>query len=164
MKHINSEQSPAYSDTPCLELEDDATIERALEIIESRARKTGPLFSSPSAVKDYFFIKLRELEHEEFHVAYLDTRHRLIECELLFRGTVDGASVYPREVVKEALRHNATAVIFAHNHPSGDSSPSSADEAITVRLKDALSLVDIRVLDHIITGDTSYSFSETGLI
>jgi DNA repair protein RadC len=96
---------------------------------------------------------------------YLDNRNRVITCQELFRGTIDGASVYPREVVKEALAHNAAAVILVHNHPSGVAEPSQADELITRRLKQALSLVDIRVLDHVIVGDGACeSFAERGLL
>ncbi|GHW03181.1 DNA repair protein RadC, putative [Vibrio cholerae] len=97
-----------------------------------------------------------------FAVLFLDNQHRLIEFKELFRGTVDAASVYPREVLKEALNVNAAAVIFAHNHPSGDPEPSQTDRRITQRLKDALSLVDIRVLDHVVVGKSSVSFAERG--
>lgn len=99
-----------------------------------------------------------------FCVAFLDTRHGVIKFEEMFRGTIDGASVYPREVVKAALACNASAVIFAHNHPSGVSEPSLADQAITRRLKDALELVDIRVLDHLVIGTEITSFAERGLL
>lgn len=93
---------------------------------------------------------------------YLDTKHRLISFEELSRGTIDSAAVYPREVVKAALKHNAAAVILAHNHPSGDTEPSDADRTLTTRLKDALALIDIRVLDHLIIGVGAYSFAEHG--
>jgi DNA repair protein RadC len=95
---------------------------------------------------------------------FLDNQHHLISFEELFFGTIDSASVYPREVVKAALKTNAAAVIFAHNHPSGDATPSQADKRITQRLKDALALVDIRVLDHIVIGDSAVSFAERGLL
>jgi DNA repair protein RadC len=109
--------------------------------------------------------RLATREFETFCLIYLDNRHRLIACEDLFRGTIDGASVHPREVVKEALRHNAAAVILAHNHPSGVAEPSHADELITRRLREALQLVDIRVLDHlIVAGGETVSFAERGLI
>ena len=104
------------------------------------------------------------LEHERFCAIWLDNRHRVIRFDELSRGTIDGASVYPREVVKAALSVNAAACIFAHNHPSGISEPSQADERITRRLRDALALVDIRVLDHIVIGQTSVSFAERGLL
>jgi len=110
-------------------------------------------------------IKLGALEHEMFCVLFLDKRHRLIEYVELFRGTIDGASVHPREVVKLALAKNAAALVLAHPHPSGVAEPSQADELITQRLKDALSLVDIRVLDHvIIAGGVAVSLAERGVI
>jgi DNA repair protein RadC len=105
------------------------------------------------------------LEHEVFCCLYLDKRHRLIQFEELFRGTIDGASVHPREIVKLALQRNSAAVIIAHNHPSGVAEPSQADEFITQRVKEALALVDIRLLDHIIVGDGAcVSLAERGLI
>jgi DNA repair protein RadC len=105
------------------------------------------------------------LEHEVFCCLYLDKRHRLIHFEELFRGTIDGASVHPREIVKLALQRNAAAIIIAHNHPSGVAEPSQADEMITQRVKDALGLVDIRLLDHIVVGDgVSVSLAERGLL
>jgi DNA repair protein RadC len=109
---------------------------------------------------------LRGYPHEVFACLLLDNRHRVIAFRELFRGTIDGASVYPREVIKTALANNAAAVIFAHNHPSGLSEPSEADRLITLRLKQALDLIDIRVLDHFIVGDgdNAYSFAENGLL
>jgi DNA repair protein RadC len=109
-------------------------------------------------------IHLGGCDHEIFGVLHLDYRHRLIAREDLFRGTVDGASVHPREVVKAALAHNAAGVILFHNHPSGIAEPSQADELITRRLIDALALVDIRVLDHLIVTERVYSFAEHGLL
>ena len=99
-----------------------------------------------------------------FSCVFLDNRHRVIEYEELFHGTIDGASVYPREVVRQAIHHNAAAVILAHNHPSGVAEPSQADERITQRLKEALALVDVRVLDHFVIGDQVVSFVERGLL
>jgi DNA repair protein RadC len=108
---------------------------------------------------------LRDQAHEVFCGLFLDNRHRVIAFEELFTGTLNGTAVYPREVVKHALRHNAAAVIFAHNHPSGVAEPSRADEVLTARLKEALALVDIRVLDHVVVGDGDMvSFSERGLL
>ena len=122
-------------------------------------------FTSPNTVKDYLRTKLAGFEHEVFAALFLDSQHRLIEYTELFRGTIDGASVYPREVVKEALRVNAAAVIFAHNHPSGNPEPSRADETITSRLKDALALVDVRALGHVVVGGMdTVSFAERGLL
>lgn len=123
------------------------------------------VLSSPQQTQAYLTLRLRDYEHEVFACLFLDNRHRILCFEELFRGTIDGASVHPREVVKQALHHNAAAVIFAHNHPSGIAEPSKPDELITVRLKEALSLVDIRVLDHVIVGDGScVSFAERGLL
>ena len=127
-------------------------------------KTTGKPLSSPKKVRDFLTIKLAGLEHEVFACLFLDNKNKVIEFVEMFRGTIDGASVYPREVVKEALKHNAAVVIFAHNHPSGDPSPSDADIAITGRLKDALSLVDIRVNDHFIIGKKIVSFAEKGLL
>jgi DNA repair protein RadC len=108
---------------------------------------------------------MRHLEHERFCCLFLDNRHRVLRFEELFRGTIDGTSVYPREVVKEALRVNAAAVILAHNHPSGVAEPSQADERITHRLKAALALVDIRLLDHLVVGDGRIvSLASRGLV
>ena len=110
-------------------------------------------------------MRLRDLPHEVFCCVYLDSRHRFLGFEELFRGTIDGASVHPREVVKRALSRNAAAIILAHNHPSGIPEPSQADEFITRRLKDALGLVDIRLLDHLIVGDSGCeSLAERGLL
>jgi DNA repair protein RadC len=133
-------------------------------LMTRRVRRGAPL-DSPSAVRDFLMTKLGTLEHEVFAVLLLDTRHRLIEYVELFRGTIDGASVHPREVVKLALARNAAAIILAHPHPSGIAEPSVADELITQRLKEALGLVDIRVLDHlIIAGGEAVSLCERGLL
>jgi DNA repair protein RadC len=123
------------------------------------------LISSPSDSRDYLISQLADLEHEVFAVLFLDNRHRVISFDHLFNGTIDGASVHPREVVKRALRHNAAAVILTHNHPSGIPEPSSADQSLTRRLKEALALIDVRVLDHIVVGGVeTVSFAERGLI
>lgn len=126
--------------------------------------KRGEPLTRAQDTRNYLAARLRDYPHEVFACLFLDNRHRVIEFEELFRGTVDGASVHPREVVKRALHHNAAAVILTHNHPSGVSEPSQSDQRITQRLKDALALVDIRVLDHIVVGDESVSFAERGLI
>jgi DNA replication and repair protein RadC len=120
-------------------------------------------FSSSKSVKQYLLAQLRDRPSEVFAALFLDTQHRLIAFEELFQGTIDGAAVYPREVVKKALSHNAAAIILAHNHPSGIAEPSSADHNITKRLTDALKLVDIRTLDHLIVGDGNVvSFADNG--
>ena len=124
-----------------------------------------PSLSSPRATRDFLAARLRDLEHEVFCCLFLDKRHRLIQFEELFRGTLDGASVHPREILKLALQRNSAAVIIAHNHPSGVAEPSQADEFITQRVKEALALVDIRLLDHIIVGDGAcVSLAERGLV
>ncbi|MCD9354702.1 MULTISPECIES: JAB domain-containing protein [Gammaproteobacteria] len=139
-------------------------LEAARQAIERKMQR-GTSFTSPAAVKEYLHAKLAGFEHEVFAVLFMDTQHRLIEYAEMFRGTIDGASVYPRELVKEALRLNAAAVIVSHNHPSGNPEPSSADRTLTQRLKEALELVEVRVLDHIIVaGTTTTSFAEHGLI
>ena len=125
----------------------------------------GASISNPRATREYLRLRLAVQDHEVFAILFLDNRHRVIEFVPLFRGTIDGASVHPREVVKEALSRNAAAVILAHNHPSGVAEPSQADELITNRLRDALALVDVRVLDHlVVTGDAIVSFAERGLL
>ncbi len=125
----------------------------------------GDVLSSPEATRAYLSHQLRSYPYEVFACLFLDNQHHILEFEELFRGTIDAASIYPREVVKKALEHNAAAVIFAHNHPSGIVEPSQADKLITDRLKEALSLLDIRVLDHFIIGDgVPYSFAEHGLL
>jgi len=126
--------------------------------------KRGDSLTSPQETRQFLSSKLRDYAHEVFAVLFLDQRHRVIRFDEMFRGTIDGASVYPREVVKKALEYNAAAVIFAHNHPSGVAEPSQSDERITQRLKEALGLVDIRVLDHFVVGDDVISFAERGLL
>ena len=124
----------------------------------------GTSFESPSVTKEYLRTKLAGYDYEVFAMILLDNRHRLIQYIELFRGTIDGASVHPREVVREVLRFNAATVILAHNHPSGNPEPSQADELITRRLRGALALIDVRTLDHIIVGgDRTTSMAERGL-
>jgi len=118
----------------------------------------------PSAVRRLLQARLRDREHETFAALFLDNQHRVIAFDELSQGTIDGASVYPREVIKAALKHGAAAVIFAHNHPSGVAEPSSADRTLTERLKAALAQVDIRVLDHFVVGEQVVSFAERGWI
>src|SRR6202011_1794596 len=145
-----------------------AELQAAIEISRrqlSEPLRIGPSLGNPRATRDFLCAKLRDLEHEVFCCLYLDKRHRLIQYEELFRGTIDGASVHPREIVKLALQRNAAAVIIAHNHPSGVAEPSQRDELITQRVKEARGLVDIRLLDHIIIGDgASVSLAERGLV
>ena len=125
----------------------------------------GNVLNSPAAVRDYLRLKMQSLPHEVFTALFLDAQNRVITIEELFRGTLTQTSVYPREVIKRALHHNAGAVILAHNHPSGVAEPSHADETLTQALRQALALVDIRVLDHfIVAGSGVLSFAERGLL
>ena len=130
-----------------------------------RALAPGPLLSNPAEAAACFSARLADLPHEAFACVFLDTRHRLICFEVLFRGTLDGAPIYPREVLKRALHHNAAAIIAGHNHPSGDCEPSQADRSITRRLQKALALVDIRLLDHLIVARGGFrSLAELGCL
>ncbi len=141
-----------------------AVLEMARRALHEKMRDSDAL-NSPGSVKEYLRLTLGGKKHEVFSVLFLDARNRPISIEELFRGTLTQASVYPREVVKRALHHNAASVILAHNHPSGTSEPSHADQILTQSLKNALALIDIRVLDHfIVGGDTVLSFAERGLI
>ena len=143
---------------------DEDVIAAALRILSRRLARSNAM-TSPRVTRDYLAMRFGDLEHEVFACLFLDTRHHVLACEELFRGTVDGASVHPREVVKRALAHNAAAVILAHNHPSGVPEPSEADRSITRRLQGALNLIEIRVLDHLIVGGvTVVSMAERGLV
>ncbi|HET9680195.1 MAG TPA: DNA repair protein RadC [Gammaproteobacteria bacterium] len=145
-----------------------AQLQAVLEMARRHLGETlqrGEKLTDPASSQRYLITRLRDKAHEVFACLFLDTRHRIIAFEELFQGTLDGASVHPREVVKRALSHNAAAVIFAHNHPSGVAEPSPTDHALTRRLRDALGLVDIRVLDHFVVGDGyGVSFAERGLL
>lgn len=145
-----------------------AVMQAALELTRRHFREAlrlGPALAAPELTRTFLQAQLRDRPYEVFCCLYLDNRHRLIAFEELFRGTIDRAGVHPREVLRQTLLHNAAAVIFAHNHPSGVLEPSQADELITRRLKEALALMDVRVLDHFIIGDGQcYSFSEHGLL
>ena len=142
----------------------EEVLQVARRVLARRVRR-GATMSSPQAVKDHLRLHLGVLEHEVFCVLFLDAQHRIIELRQMFRGTVSQTSVYPREVVKEALSLNAAAVVLAHNHPSGAAEPSRADEFLTQTLKTALALVDVRVLDHfVVAGADCVSFAERGLV
>lgn len=145
-----------------------AQLQAVLEMAKRHFKEVlerGSALTSPEITRAYLSAQLRGYSYEVFACLFLDNQHRVIKLDELFRGTIDGASVYPREVVKQALYHNAAAVIFAHNHPSGITEPSQADKQITDKLKQALTLFDIRVLDHFIIGDGDpYSFAEHGLL
>lgn len=162
---IKSESAAPYS---AKKTDDESIIEQAIKLIQSKLKTPGKALTSPNLVRDYLVLHLAQFEEEHFSLVLMDTQHRVIGFENVFRGTIDGASVYPREIVKIALAHNAAAVIFAHNHPSGNPEPSNADIHLTNRLKESLALIDVRVLDHIIVGGCSQtltvSFAERGLI
>lgn len=142
-----------------------AVMELARRALAEQMR-SRELLSSPATVRDWLRLQLAALPHEVFCVLWLDNRNRLIAFEELFRGTLMQTSVYPREVVKQALAHNAAAVVFAHNHPSGTAEPSRADELLTQSLKEALALVDVKVLDHFVVAGAAppLSFAERGLL
>jgi DNA repair protein RadC len=155
VRDVNGQYRPAQA---------DEVLSHARRLLADRVRR-GATMSSPEAVKDHLRVELGVLEHEVFCVLFLDAQHRIIALKQLFRGTVSQTSVYPREVVKEALSVNAAAVILAHNHPSGSVEPSRADEFLTQTLKTALALVDVRVLDHlVVAGADVCSFAERGLV
>ena len=140
---------------------DDEILERAREILVARMREETWVFDSPNRVREYLKMQFAELQHEVFGVLWLDARHAFIRDEQMFRGTLTQTSVYPREVVIEALSRNAAAVILTHNHPSGKTDPSVADEVMTHAIKAALAVVDVDVLDHfIVTRREVYSFAE----
>ncbi|EBM9948744.1 DNA repair protein RadC [Salmonella enterica subsp. enterica serovar Give] len=139
------------------------TIREALTLLENQLREPGAAFTSTQAARDWLRLRMAGLEREEFMVLYLDNQHRLIAHETLFTGTINHTQVHPREVVKSGLKHNAAAVIVAHCHPSGLAEPGQADRQITERLRQALNLVDIRLLDHLVAGGMEIvSFAEKG--
>lgn len=141
-------------------------INRALKVLEEHHCYEGVQFTSASNAKDYFSLRLAHKEAEQFDVAFLTSQHQLIKCETLFKGTINSAPVFPREVAKAALMCNAAAIVLAHNHPSGLPDPSRSDKDITGVIQEALDLFDIKVLDHIVVGvqGHTYSFAEHGLI
>ncbi|EBR3742670.1 DNA repair protein RadC [Salmonella enterica subsp. enterica serovar Panama] len=142
---------------------DQHTIREALTLLERQLREPGASFTSSSSVRDWLRLQLASLEREEFVALFLDNQHRLITHETLFTGTINHTQVHPREVVKSGLKHNAAAVIVAHCHPSGLAEPGQADRQITERLRQALNLVDIRLLDHLVAGGMEIvSFAEKG--
>ena len=162
---INSEAPAPYSSG---KFDDDSIIEQAIKLIQSKLKTPGKALTSPNLVRDYLILHLAQFEEEHFSMILLDNQHRVIGFENIFRGTVDAASVYPREIVKTVLAHNAAAVVLAHNHPSGNAEPSNADMTLTKRIKESLAPIDVRILDHIIVGGCSQtltvSFAERGLI
>jgi DNA repair protein RadC len=145
-------------------MHDDYYIRKALGILQDRVLEVKKMHN-PEEVKQYLLLDLHRRERELFGVLYLNTRHAILAREELFYGTIDSCTVHPREVVRSALKRNAAAIILFHNHPSGDPEPSEADRALTNRIRDALSMVDIRVLDHMVVGSSAVvSFAERGLL
>ncbi|MDH4568155.1 JAB domain-containing protein [Pseudomonas sp. BN414] len=141
-----------------------AVLEMSRRHLAEGLRRDSAL-ESPQAVRDFLKAQLRHSHHEQFACLFLDAKHRVLAFEVLFHGTIDGASVYPRQVVKRSLAHNAAALILSHNHPSGVAEPSEADRQLTRRLKEALALIDVRVLDHFIVGDGEpLSMAERGWV
>lgn len=143
----------------------DWIIKQAIDLLEQRVFKAGPALECPEAVRDYLRLKLMAEANEVFAVVFLDNRHQVLAYEPMFKGTINATTVYPRVVVQRALTVNAAATILCHNHPSGMVEPSQEDRTITTRLKEALAMVDVRVLDHFIIGKGNpYSFAEAGLL
>ena len=140
-----------------------AVVEMSRRYLEENMKR-GDAMNNVSDVKKYLNSRLQQYPFEVFACLFLDNKHRVIEYEELFRGTIDAASVHPREIVRRVLHHNAAAIVLAHNHPSGVAEPSQADNAITQKIKDALEMIDVRVLDHFIIGDNVVSFAERGLL
>ncbi|MBT2969657.1 MAG: DNA repair protein RadC [Candidatus Thiodiazotropha taylori] len=146
------------------DVEKQSVITLAMKVLSIKHR-AGRVLSKPDETRDFLRLRLADYRNEVFGCLFVDNRHRIIAVRELFQGTIDGASVYPRVVVQQAMEVNAAAVVFFHNHPSGVAEPSHADEAITRRLKDALALVDVRVLDHfVVSAGESVSFAERGLL
>lgn len=146
------------------DVEKQSVITLAMKVLSIKHR-AGRVLSKPDETRNFLRLRLADYRSEVFGCLFLDNRHRIIAVRELFQGTIDGASVYPRVVVQQAMEVNAAAMVFFHNHPSGVAEPSHADEAITRRLKDALALVDVRVLDHfVVSAGESVSFAERGLL
>ena len=170
MNKITNDTPAAYQAKTQAVVDLQAAINTALQLLLEELQRrslhtTVAAFTAPDIVKNYLTLALALEEREHFHVLFLNNQHQLLVDARLFSGTIDGASVYPREVVKQALQCNAAAVILAHNHPSGVCVPSEADKGITAKLKQALTTVDIRILDHIIVGHMeTYSFAEHGAL
>ena len=159
---VGDEQAATYTTSGTQAARDAEILEQAEAILRRRFERLGTM-SQPSDASNWLRARLAARDSETFCVVLMDNRHRVLAFEELFQGTIDGASVYPREVVRACLHHNAAAVIFAHNHPSGNSEPSPADVAITRTLKQALDLIGVRVLDHLVIGETVTSLSQRGL-
>jgi DNA repair protein RadC len=168
LRELLSADRPRWEGKPGIGPARYATLMASIELARRHFReplRSSSALSAPDFTRKFLLAQLRDRPYEVFCCLFLDNRHRLIAFEELFRGTIDGASVHPREVVRQALLHNAASVIIAHNHPSGVADPSQADEGVTRRVRQALALVDVRLLDHLIVGDgRCFSFSEHGLL
>jgi DNA repair protein RadC len=161
---VESQDTPQYGSGPAVTNHDDDVIALAFDILYRRA-KHDAYFTDPDKAGAYFAVRSADMEHEVFSIALLDAQHGLIRIEDVSLGTINQAAVYPREIVKLALQANAAAVVLHHNHPSGSPEPSRSDEALTKTLKAALYLIEVRVIDHIVTGGGKWvSFAERGLI
>ena len=161
---ISSTDFVRQSQTGQVPVMDSEIVSAALGILAKRIAK-GSIIKNMEDAKKYLAVRFADLQHEVFAIVYLTNRHAVIACDEIFRGTIDGASVYPREVVKSALQYNAAAILIAHPHPSGICEPSHADEMITTRIREACALLDIRLIDHIvISGDRAVSFAELGML
>lgn len=150
--------------SPVFPANEQRVIQRALRLLEKYQRQPSESFTSASLTKTWLQLQMAHLEQEVFIVMYLDNQHCLLERETLFTGTLSHTEVHPREVVKSALKHNAAAVILAHNHPSGTTEISQQDKYVTQRIAKALALVEVRVLDHLVVGKEVVSFAECGLL
>lgn len=162
-KKVKSEDSPVYFTNVDI-ISEDQIIKKAIAILESRIRKSSFTFSSPQEVFDYLELTTNNDGVECFRILWLDSQHKLIETDIIGKGTIDACSVYPREIIKRALEVNAKACILSHNHPSGNTIPSNADRSLTTDLKNRLDIIEVKVLDHIITGSvgSAYSFAQKG--
>lgn len=159
---MRSKEQRTHYQVPAMS--DEHILHAAENILRDRLHRLGDI-TDPSKASAFLRMRLAHLKHEEFHVLFLDNRHRILACEMLFRGTIDGAEVHPRVVAQRALALNAAAVILSHNHPSGDPSPSTADRTITTRICEGLALLEIRVLDHIVVAaDGVVSFAARGWV
>jgi len=162
MSNSNAFGAVTISTITCRE-DEDQLIATALQILDRRLFTRGPKLEAPMEVRNYLKLQLVEMDHEVFAVIYLDSMHRPIKFEVLFHGSIDSAVIYPRQVIKRALTHNAAAIIIAHNHPSGCHTPSQADRRLTETLKKSLALFEVRVLDHFIIAEgTPLSLAEYG--
>lgn len=160
-------ESPAiYAvDSTSVREEEDRVIEKALSILNGRIKKPDAMMNNPEIAANYLRLTIGGLEHEVFHVLFMNDHHSVLASETMFTGTINETAVYVREIVKRALYHNAASLILAHNHPSGISSPSKSDIQLTKRVKDAMELINVSVIDHIIVGDdNASSFAQLGLI